>query len=650
MLSKRAKAGLWKKRIDAAGKVFEKWEARSEKIIKRYRDEREGGGATGDKRRRFNILWSNVQTLTPALYGRAAKPEVSRRFKDQDPVGRTAATMLERALEYEVEQYPDFADAMRNSVEDRLLPGRGSAWVRYEAKVEGAPGASGQVSEDKKKNAPAEVTQQVTYECAPTDYVNWRDFLHSPARTWEEVWWVARSVWLTKDEGVKRFGDIFNSVPLTTEDKQKTGTAEALPTESQEQKAKIWEIWDKSSGYVYWVPNDYSVCLDERPDPLKLEMFFPCPKPLYATTTTGTLVPVPDYVEYQDQAEELDTLTQRIHLLVRALKAVGIYNAEYKELQRLLNEGMDNQMIPVSSWAAFAEKGGLKGAVDFLPLDTVIAVLQGLYESRESCKQIIYELTGISDIIRGASKASETATAQQIKSNYAGLRLRHAQQDVARYASDLLRMKAQIICTHYAAETILAMSGVEYTDDAQYAPQALQLLKSGNMKDFRIQVQADSLAQLDDMQEKQDRVEFLQAVGGFMEQAAKLGTNPAVVSLMGSLLKFGVRGFKVGRDVEGAIEKAVDQLTQQAEQAAQQPPPPDPKLQAEQIKAQAAGQTAQANVAVANARTQQAQIEAQTAPVRAQAEIARANADSIDAQTALQRAAFEASLPPQRTQ
>ena len=51
---------------------------------------------------------------------------------DSDPVGRLASTMLERVVEYEVTQFNDFDSAMRGVVEDRLLPGRGTAWVRYE--------------------------------------------------------------------------------------------------------------------------------------------------------------------------------------------------------------------------------------------------------------------------------------------------------------------------------------------------------------------------------------------------------------------------------------------------------------------------------------------------------------------------------------
>ena len=51
--------------ISAYDNEFKKWEARVTKIIKRYRDDTRGAG--GNDTAKFNILWSNVQTLIPAV-------------------------------------------------------------------------------------------------------------------------------------------------------------------------------------------------------------------------------------------------------------------------------------------------------------------------------------------------------------------------------------------------------------------------------------------------------------------------------------------------------------------------------------------------------------------------------------------------------
>jgi hypothetical protein len=591
---------FWLPEIKTACESFEKWIHRGHKIIERYRDQRD---AIDDGRRRYNILWSNVQVLKPALYGRKASPEVSRRFKDKDPVGRTAALMLERCLQYEVDQYTDFDTAMKYAVEDRLLPGRGVAWVRYET-----PGDDPQVSEDKRNE------QQ--YECVPVDYVNWQDFTHTPARTWEEVWWVARRVWMTKEEGEKRFGEIFKDVPLLN----KSGKTEGkeTPKDALKKKAQVWEIWDKTDKRVIWIAEGYPMALDVKDDFLGLEGFYPCPKPLYATITTGSLIPVPDYCEYQDQAEELDNITNRISLLTKALKVVGIFDASSKAIIRILNEGMDNTMIPVDSWAAFAEKGGIKGAMQFLPVLEVAQVLERLYVAREQVKQVIYEVMGISDILRGSTKANETLGAQQLKAQFGSMRIKLSQQDVAEFASDILRKKSQIICRFFDPQTIIMMSGIEHTDDVQYAGPALELLKQGEMRDFRINVEADSLSQIDEDAEKAARIELLSVAGTFLKEALPViqAGGPQVGKLLGELLLFTMRGFRVGKTLEGAFETALDQMNQP-----QQPAQPNP-----------------AEMAKSQAETMKAQAEMQVVPIRAQAEMAKAQASMVTSQNQLQAA------------
>jgi len=56
----------WHDQIEHATKVFDKWEKRGQKVVRRYRDERD---AIEMPRMKFNILWSNISVLFPALYG-----------------------------------------------------------------------------------------------------------------------------------------------------------------------------------------------------------------------------------------------------------------------------------------------------------------------------------------------------------------------------------------------------------------------------------------------------------------------------------------------------------------------------------------------------------------------------------------------------
>jgi F0F1-type ATP synthase membrane subunit b/b' len=566
---------------------FAKWQSRVKKILKRYRDDTRG--QTGNETAKFNILWSNVQTLIPAVYSKLPKADVSRRFGDSDPVSRVAGMLLERAIDFEIEHYPDFRATMKHAVEDRFLGGRGVAWARYEPHVrtQDIPDDGLEITNTIEEGEEREVPEEIEYECAPVDYVHWRDFGHSQARTWDEVTCVWRWVFISYDALVERFGE--EKAKLIPLDQGPEPLNAYNDSRRSQNRAKICELWDKETLKVYWFSKSLPNIIDERDDPLGLEGFFPCPKPLYATTTSDNLIPVPDFTLYQDQAMELDILSDRIDGLVKALRVRGVYDASQPALQRLLTEGDNNSLIPVDKWMAFGEKGGLKGAIDLLPIDTLAAALNQCYQARSDIKAQIYEITGISDIIRGASYASETATAQQIKGQYAGLRLRAMQEDVALFASELIRLKAQIMCAKFQPQTILAYAaaGQMQPADQQLIPQALQLLRDKPLRNFRVEVAADTLVQLDEQQMKQDRMEFLQAFGGFVQQAMPVvQASPQMAPMMMEIMKFGVGAFKQAKQLEGVLDQALQQY-QNGQQQEQKPDPEAMKVQAEQQLEQA---------------------------------------------------------------
>lgn len=640
-------AFYWRDELHRYKEDYEKFVAAGKKIVKRFRDERKD---SENLDARFNILWSNIKTLKPAVYSRAPKIEVSRRNKDQNDAARVASEILERVIDFELSQYQDYHNSLSNAVDDRLLVGRGIGWIRYEPTIEQARPET--ITDDSTNEVTGEYgpPEQITNERTPVDYVYWEDFAHLPARTWEEVTWVARRVYMSREEGEARFGEKFAEVPLThspDKDSSNKSTTESL------KKAVVWEIWCKSTKKVHWIAENHDEMLDERDDPLELEQFFPCPKPIYSTVTTDSLIPVADFRLYQDQANEIDEITGRIQHLTKALKVQGIYAADEPAIERLMKEGNDAVLIPITNWPAFTEKGGLGNAVQFLPLGEIVQSLNQLYAARESCKQIIYETTGISDILRGASMAQETATAQQIKSQFASIRLNDMKDDVARFARDLLRMKAEIICQKYQPEMIYKISGIEVTPDAQFAVQAIQLLKNEPMRNWAIDIQTDTLVQLDEQSDKQSRIEFLTASSQFLTQAVTAGTQvPAIAPLAMQMLLFGVRGFKIGRELEGVFEQTLQAMKAQAEQSGgqQQPDPETMKLQAEmqleQQKAQAEAQFMQQKMQMDSQMAQQKaqsdlQMEQYKADLKAQTDIQVAN---IKAQVELQVAQIKSQI------
>lgn len=645
----------WRDQLQLADKEHDDWAKRGREVVKRYRDERALATSSGDNEgKRFNILWSNTEVLKPACYFHTPVPAVERRFKDGgDPVARMASTVIERCLTYSVDPAGhDFDAVMRSSVEDMLLPGRGVAWERYVPTF--GP---------EQKGSDGKTFRPVVYEESVTDYVYWEDFRCAPARRFAEVPWVARRSYMTRKALTDRF-----TKPSKTEGKSigEAMTLDYTPPQIKEadaekpvndgmKKATVWEIWSKEERKVVWFAPAYKDgLLDETDPPLTLANFFPCPRPLTAVTTNDKLLPIPEYCLYQDQAKEIDELTHRISCLVKAVKAVGVYDASAEGLGRLLDEGYENKLIPVENWAGLiAQSGGkgLAGVISMLPLNEVAEALLELYNAREKSKAELYEVTGIADLIRGQGNAGATATAERIKGQFATLRLQDRQQEVQRFARDIFRIKAEVIAENFSPETLKSMTGLSLPTQAemqvaqlqaqqgQQAPvpqgptweEVIAFLRDDGLRSYRIDVETDSTIAIDEQAEKQARVEFLTAITPFMERVVPTAmANPAMADLAGEMIMFAVHAFRAGRSLETAFEAAVDKLKQQAAQP--KPEAQDPAMVEAQGRLQIAGQKQQADQAATQAA---AQLEMERMQAELQQQAAKDQADARNEQLRL---------------
>lgn len=614
--------------IDDYDRWARDWCERSKMIVQRYRDERAiSSYSEAAQGRRFNILWSNVETLKPALLARPPKPVVERRFRDNDPAARAAADVLERATTYATDG-DAFFGVLLQCRDDRLLPGRGQAWVRYEAEVEEPEEAAESYGDD--DDAPTAVDHPpetpnavLKSEKIEFDYVDWRDFGHTVARTWVEVPRVWRRIQMTRQQLVDRFGEIGATVPLDAKPAINDGDNGTQLRLEMYSRAWVYEIWDKDTRTVRWVNRSTPQVLDERPDPYGLKEFFPCPRPLYATLTTDTLIPVPDFALYQDQARELDDLNARLAKMVEACKVIGVYDAtQDSAMARMLTSGKENELLPMNNWAAFLTQGGMQGAMQFLPLEPIVKAIAELTNRMQAVKQEVYEITGIADIIRGASAASETATAQEIKGRFAGLRLSDMQGEMARFSRDLIAIAAELIAEHFAQETIFEMAQIKLPTQAEVQAMAMQaammgapmppvppvtqeavmeILRNDMQRCYRVEIETDSTIALDEQAEKERANEFVSAFAEYQTATLPLiQAAPEMLPVFKEMALYSARRYRAGRQLEGAIEQAYDAMQERAQAMQNQPPPPDPVM----MKAEADVQRIQARTAADVQRTQ----------------------------------------------
>lgn len=578
----------WMDEIALAQKEEKPWIERAGKVIDRYRDEKRTGG------RKFNILWANVETLKPTVYSHTPKPVVRRRYLDADPIGREAADVLQRALTAAIDEY-DFDGAIENVRDDLLLAGRGVARVEYEPVIGRRPAKEGETPDGEDDDgAYIEAIERQYVKCC---YVYWRDFIVSPARTWKDVRWLGFRHLMTAEDLKREFPGkhverTVDATPNTDRQKRSDDPPDMF------KRAEVWEIWDKDSRKRLFVSDGAKEILREEEDPLKLEGFFPVPEPVYAVRTSDNLVPIPEYTMYQDQAQEIDQVTVRIDKLVSALKVRGFYPAAVKEMADLLGHGDDAKLWPVADWEGLMQQGG--GSFDkliaILPIETIANVLAGLAAHREQLKQEIYELTGISDIVRGSSKEQETATAQRIKGNYAQVRMTPRSRPMQKFIRDLLRLKAEIMAEHYTPETLARMVG------KPIRPEVMMLLKNDKLRDFRIDVETDSTVAPDEEAEKQAVNELLTSVTGFLDASLKIGAaEPLMVPMLLEMLKMAVRRYRAGQELEDVIDQTSQAVVQKIQNPP--PPPPDPNI----IKAEADVKVKQAELQM-KGQAQQAEM------------------------------------------
>lgn len=572
----KTKSDLYETELRAAKKELERWQETATRVVKRYLGGKtQNANSTADGGGVFNLFWSNINILKAALYAKQPRADVSRRHKDAtDDVARVGGLIIERILNLDMDaRSSDFDQSLRHVIEDRLVPGMGQLWLRYDPtfiKQQMQPVIDPQTGVTLAEGGEHEV---IGDEHVATDYVYWKDFLYSPARIWRDVRWVARGVWMTREALKGKFGSrIGGLVPLTNS----RGSRNTLPENDPWSKAQVWEIWNKETRYVCWKVLGFDELLGEQQDPLGLTDFFPCPKPLIANTTTTGFVPKADYQMLRDQYVELDVVSARIALLEDAIRVAGVYDKASTQLSQLISNRIQNVMIPADNWAMFAERGGIKGAVDWFPLDQVTNALQQLRDVKNSLMQDLYNLTGLSDIMRGATQASETATAQQLKAQYGSVRMQFMQGELAEFVQTALSIKAEIMASHFQPETLIRRSLIDKTPDAQYAQAAVAMLKDKSMAIYSLSVDPDTMALTDYAMEQDARVQCITAIGQFMQAAWPLAqAKPEAAPFLMQVMQWLLAGFKAGKSIEGVLDQAIAAMGN----APPAPPKPDPAME-----------------------------------------------------------------------
>jgi len=580
---------FWISELDSAKKRQKSYIKEGRRIVNIYQ-------AEGNDKAVFNILYSNTDVLLPALYSATPSPVVKRRFSvDENPLARAAAKASERMLSYLLDTnlngYESFDESIRNIVLDGLLPGRGCSNVKYDADIQD----TGEYEE--------KAAEHICNESIP-----WDSVLFGYSKKWADCPWVAIIKVINKEEAIRLFG-ADEAAKLSYEDDRDDNDRDRDDSSQdlgdQEKKLNgtttIYQIWDKDGGnkvrYISNQKTDGFLRVDD--DPLGLSGFFPVPRPFLPIAKSNDLCPTPLYSLYEDQAEELNRISRSIKSITKAIKVKGLYDAELETDLSQLFEGDDLSIIPANKSSTLSAEKGFDNIIWFMPVDMLIRVLRELYVARNECKQTIYEINGIADIIRGATAANETATAQSIKSQWGTMRLKRYQAEVQRYCRDTLRLMLEVAVNNFSVQTWAQVTGLNYATSEQVfqAQQILQnippnnqnpkiqealqnaqqmlnaprwddilkILRDDMQRSFQIDIETNSTVIPEATEDKQNINEALMAIGAYLKDSL-----PVVER---GYLSFGIfknillkisRQYSFGEEIENELNSL------------QPPPPPAP--------------------------------------------------------------------------
>lgn len=489
-------ATKWLERIDARIAAEDTWRKQGSKVVQRYRDERAKAELANSSR--INILWANTEVLKSALYARTAKPDVRRRFPDAkkgNSASRVAAEVLERATMFVLDT-EDVDGALIPAVEDMLLPGRGVVWVSYEPEIEEpeeddsedeAESASGTVdarggglgpatglgasSSYAASGETASANGRLVAQKLCLEYVYWEDYVEGKARQDKHVPWKARRHALDEDTFEVKFPDAKDSklrIPGSGGGYKLKDASGQNESQDDDDFVEVWEIWASAGKKRIWVARGYADVLQEDEDPYELSTFFPVPKPLRSVTTTDTQTPRAEFLQYQDQANQLDRCSTRIDRLMAEIKWRGIYDATLPDgaspggsTLADMSKADDGEFLPHSNYQAIRDRGGIGAAFGFMPIEIISAVVDKLSIRQAQLVQEIYDITGISDIVRGSTDPNETKGAQTLKAQFGNMRMQTRQREVQRFIRDAYRIIAEIIAEHFTQETLAEITGMD---------------------------------------------------------------------------------------------------------------------------------------------------------------------------------------------
>lgn len=567
-----------------------------------YTEAKEAESLYCDDTLNYNLFYSNVQILDSHLCLNNPKPDIQKRFskflesdKRRSNLYSEVAKIVASATEYVVD-VSGLNDAMKKCVHTDDVAGRGVIWVDYEPEItkEVYINEFGQPAE-------REVVSNRKILC---ESLNYREYLQSTSDKPENIWWKARRHLLT----IKDIEQRFRYKPSEEEMQFETDKDD----ETSAKRGEVWEIWDKSEKkrIFLFLSDRRNQFLEVQDDPYKIEQFFPC-WDICWLYKEGVMIPVPEVMVYKKKLDLLETINKKIAQITDEIKYVTIVGSQDKKTMSALSSAKNGDVISMPTTDV---QGSLAQSIAMMPADRAVLVLDSLEQMKERVKKDIYDITGISDIMRGATDARETASAQMIKGLFGTLRFQERQKAVNQLRKHIYEIIAEIICEHYDMETLQQITSTHLpTDEEKFEKEAqmkqmeaegkevdqqlvdeynrmlflpsweevMALIQSDKLRSYTIDVETTATA-FDDREMQNASINALTQTYLALVNSVNTLPSPDLVKGFIPIMKMNLLNIKVSNEIGRQLEDAIESTYRQIEMASKTPAPPSPDVIAAQ--------------------------------------------------------------------
>jgi hypothetical protein len=627
------------KRADYLNVAMRSWN----EIEKRNKKGRVYGGNDLDRRRRwtrFPLWWSCLKIRQPITLARLPVP-VLKDTQGDDPYGRTACVIGERLTRGILKTFDPFSE-FASANDDFLVTNFGwGRWFykktdckeeeRIQLQVIEPPEQEPQIGPDGQPipsepmppifvTPQGEVVQEPLFDDmgphiktgAIVEVENeevyfeaglFSNFYFDPtARKWNAGTRIAFEYEYSYREFIARFGKkAFDKLDIGDQTDHK----------SNGKPIKVVEYHDKFLKEVRWFADnstDFFQPLEmmdidvqslekvegereeyDNSDLYGLTGFFPCTEPLLFNASTREFWPTPEYFQVADIIDDIHSIVDRMVLLTKAIRVRFFFDSSITQLQSLIGEtGEGGGLgIPNLEQTLMAGGGKLTNLVAYFPVDDMITGLSNMYTAFEQRLNMFYQVTGLSDLIRGQTNpdSDKTFGERQMEGKFALNRIEPFQRRLQEWIKDNYQLGMELALKMFSDKSLdeyITPQTLDKEDKDRYIA-ALEMLKNNKRSRFRVDFETDSTIAINEQWKRSQAVELANTLTKAMESVANVAeTQPELAGTELAVLKHLIGEFSDGKlfvdEIQDSIQQVIDKVSQ--------PGPPAPDYELEKLKMQ----------------------------------------------------------------